>query len=72
MTKVPLEVKVSDWYPTYGFTQKELRYLYVDCDVRIFEDQRDGVIYQIMDSGPVDKYRRDLSGYWLRKLEDYL
>lgn len=72
MIKVPPEVKVSEWYPTYGFTQKHLRYLYVDCDVRIFEDQTDGVIYQIMDSGPVDKRRRDLSGYWLRKLEDYL
>lgn len=41
MIKVPPEVKVSEWYPTYGFTQKELRYLYVDCDVRIFEDQRE-------------------------------
>lgn len=72
MIKPPMEVQVVDLYPTYGYTQKELRYLYVDCDVRIFEDQRDGVIYQIMDSGPMDKRRRDVSGYWLKVLEDYL
>lgn len=72
MIKIPLEVKVSDWYPTYGFTQKELRHLYVDCDIRIFEDQTDGAVYRIMASGPTDKRRRDLSGYWLKKLEDYL
>ena len=72
MIKVPLEIKVVDLYPTYGYTQKTLRHLYVDCNVRIFEDQRDGVIYQVMYSGPMDKRRRDLSGYWLKKLEDYL
>lgn len=72
MIKVPLEVKVSEWYPTYGFTQEELRYLYVDCDVRIFQDQADGVIYQIMDSGPADKRCRAQSSYWLKVLEDYL
>lgn len=72
MIKIPPEVKVSDWYPTYGFTQKELRCLYVDCDIRIFEDQTDGAIYQIMYCGPMDKLRRDLSGFWLKKLEDYL
>lgn len=72
MIKIPPEVKVSDWYPTYGFTQKELRHLYVDCDIRIFEDQADGAIYQIMDCGPMDRRRRDLSGFWLKKLEDYL
>lgn len=72
MIKTPLEIKVSDWYPTYGFTQIELRHLYVDCDVRIFEDQRDGIIYAIRDSGPQDSRKRDLTGYWLEILEDYL
>lgn len=72
MIKTPMEIKVSEWYPTYGYTQKELRHLYVDCDVRIFEDQRDGIIYAIRDFGPQDSRKRDLTGYWLEILEDYL
>lgn len=69
MIKVPPEVNTVDLHPTYGYTQKELRYLYVECDVRIFEDQSNGGLYQIMDNGPAGNRRRDLSGYWLKRLD---
>ncbi len=71
MIKPPMEVQVVDLYPTYGYTQKEIRYLAVDCDVRVFEAP-DGAIYCIHHNGEVDPRRRDLSGWWLEKLEDYL
>ncbi|AEZ66264.1 hypothetical protein EXT67_20485 [Pectobacterium atrosepticum] len=58
-------------YPTYGYTQKEIRYLAVDCSLRIFEGT-DGTIYLIHDDGPVNPLHPDLSGWYLQILEDYL
>lgn len=58
-------------YPQYGYTQKELRYLAVDCGLRIFEGT-DGTIYLIHDDGPINPLRPDLSGWYLQIIEDYL
>lgn len=58
-------------YPQYGYTQKEIRYLVVDCGLRIFEGT-DGTIYLIHDDGPVNPLRPDLSGWYLQILEGYL
>lgn len=56
-------------YPQYGYTQKELRFLYVDCGAKVFWGN-DNVGYVIHDNGPVNPLRPDLSGFWLSKLEE--
>lgn len=71
MIKPTIEVQVAEQFPTYGYTQNELRYLAVDCDLRVFEAP-DGTIYCIHNNGDLDPMRRDLSGWWLEKLDDYL
>ncbi|QQG33461.1 hypothetical protein [Pectobacterium phage PcCB7V] len=71
MIKPTIEVQVTEQFPTYGYTQKEIRYLAVDHQLRVFEAP-DGAIYCIHHNGEVDPHRRDLSGWWLEKLEDYL
>lgn len=54
-----------------GTPKKELRYLAVDCGLRIFEGT-DGTIYLIHDDGPINPLRPDLSGWYLQIIEDYL
>lgn len=71
MIRPPWEIVAVDLYPTYGFTQADLQYLYLVEETRIFEDQRDGVIYMIMDSGPIHP-ESGHNRYWLKILDDYL
>lgn len=54
-------------YPQYGYTQKELRFLYVDEGARMLSD--DNGEYIIRADGPINPLRPDLSGFWLFKLE---
>lgn len=59
-------------YPQYGYTQKELRAIYVDHGARMLYDNEGIPQYEIRDDGPINPLRPDLSGFWLKKMEDYL
>lgn len=62
--------EIVEWvrdYPTHGFTQKELRFLMVDCNTRLFFAA--GNTYYIHDDGPLDPLHRDCSGFWVTQLE---
>lgn len=68
MTNAPLEVKAVEQYPQYGFTQKELRHIYVDHGARMLYDNDGNPEYIIRDDGPINPLRPDLSGFWLEKV----
>lgn len=57
--------KTGVLYPQYGYTQKELRFIYVDCGARMLYDNEDNPEYIIHDDGPINPLRPDLSGFWL-------
>lgn len=60
---------MTEEYPQYGYTQKELRFLYVDAGARMLFDEEGIPTYEIRNDGPINPLRPDLSGFWLKKME---
>ena len=62
----------EELYPQYGFTQKELRHIYVDHGARMLYDNEGNPEYIIRDDGPINPVRPDVSGFWLQRVDDAL
>lgn len=55
-------------FPTYGYTQRELRNLYVDHGCRQMLSPDATTLLNLRNDGPKTRWRPDTSGFWLEEV----
>lgn len=71
MTKDQMELLKSmqaNRFPTYGYTQRELRFLYVDQGCRQMLSPDATKLLNLRNDGPKTRWRPDTSGFWLEEV----
>lgn len=58
----------SNMFPTYGYTQRELRNLYVDHGCRQMLSPDATKLLNLRNDGPKTRWRPDSSGFWLEEV----